>query len=252
MTDFNNKTVLVVDDEPDILDLVSMNLEDAGYDVITASSGNEALKVIMNQTVNAVISDIRMPDCDGLSLLNNLRIEFHDVPLLLFMTGQSDLSIEDAYDNGAKGLFQKPINFSILLETLSRALQPPSLQWSNDQRVGTTKLDVEISIPSLEKDVPCQGFSIGRGGVFIAFNEMFAANSVKIGQSIAFKVNYGDSERSVITGNGVVRWIRRSPTAELEAGCGIEFLNLSPDSIDIICKFVDVHNPKPFIPKGRV
>ena len=68
------RTVLIVDDEPSLRELLRevFSLERTGR-ILTASSGNEALKIIRTTKVDAVISDVRMPDGDGIALLDGIR-----------------------------------------------------------------------------------------------------------------------------------------------------------------------------------
>jgi Response regulator containing CheY-like receiver, AAA-type ATPase, and DNA-binding domains len=66
-------TLLVVDDEPNILDLLATSLRFAGFDVVTASNGNEALRQAAAHQVDLVVLDVMMPDMDGFTVLRRLR-----------------------------------------------------------------------------------------------------------------------------------------------------------------------------------
>ena len=65
--------VLVVDDEPDALELVSFNLKAAGYDVVTADDGNEALRKARQQVPDLILLDVMLPEVDGLEVCKLLR-----------------------------------------------------------------------------------------------------------------------------------------------------------------------------------
>jgi len=79
----DNRKVLLVDDEVDFLDLVKLMLESKGYTVITAGSGEEALKKVRDEKPDAVMLDILMPGIDGLDVLKKIRE--HDKNLPVFM-----------------------------------------------------------------------------------------------------------------------------------------------------------------------
>ena len=67
--------IMVIDDEEDILDMVKLILEEAGFDVLPMLSGHEALQLIYRERPNLILLDIMMPDLDGLELLKILKIE---------------------------------------------------------------------------------------------------------------------------------------------------------------------------------
>ncbi len=75
--------ILVVDDEPNILELYSKELEEDGYEVQTVSSGEEALKVAQKEKIDLVILDIKMGEKDGLSILSQLKQVKKGLPVIL-------------------------------------------------------------------------------------------------------------------------------------------------------------------------
>ncbi len=75
--------VLLVDDEESIRTFYAEVLSDAGYEVLTAGICHEALKLMNAETPSAVILDIRMDDCDGLDLLQEMRLAHPNVPIIL-------------------------------------------------------------------------------------------------------------------------------------------------------------------------
>ena len=77
------RKVLLVDDEESIRTFYAEVLSDAGYEVITAGMCRQALKLMNAETPSAVILDIRMDDCDGLDLLQEMRLAHPNVPIIL-------------------------------------------------------------------------------------------------------------------------------------------------------------------------
>ncbi len=113
--------VLVIDDEPEIRQLMSELLESQGYHVRTAGEGSEGIAAFRKGRVRVVISDIRMPNMDGLEVLRRVRDIDETVPVIL-VTGFGDFEYAvDALRKGAYDFLQKPIQAGILLNTVERA-----------------------------------------------------------------------------------------------------------------------------------
>lgn len=107
--------VLLVEDDPQLLDTLAQSLTALGCHVLTAGNGEEALKIIEDKSIIAVISDIQMPRMSGVQLLNELRIRGSNVPVII-MTGYSHYGEEEINELGAMATLQKPFNRSQLKE----------------------------------------------------------------------------------------------------------------------------------------
>lgn len=99
--------ILVVDDDIDICATVDSILREAGFATLLANSGFDAFRLVSREPVRAVVSDIRMPNGNGLELLGAMKKHSPDIPVII-MTGYDDLTIEDARRLGASGLVIKP------------------------------------------------------------------------------------------------------------------------------------------------
>lgn len=120
--------VLVVDDEPDIRELVRINLEQAGHRVVTAADGSEALARVREETPDALFLDIRMPGVDGWAVLEELKAaSFGDVSEIpVFMVTAAD-EAESRLRGGIEGALQyitKPFDPRDLVDALDRTLHP--------------------------------------------------------------------------------------------------------------------------------
>lgn len=116
MASKSDSLILVVDDEDEIRELIAEYLEMRGYRVVRASSGTEALKVMdANPTVNLILTDIRMPGGDGVSLLKSLRTKDSSCPIVVMMTAFADFSESQALANGANGYLRKPFDVKELM-----------------------------------------------------------------------------------------------------------------------------------------
>jgi EAL domain-containing protein (putative c-di-GMP-specific phosphodiesterase class I) len=117
------KRILVVDDEPALRAIASELLTGAGYVVAACANGHEALEALERETYEAVLSDVRMPDMDGLGLLRAVRERDLDVPVILWTGGPSVESAMEAVEYGALQYLIKPVPSEKLLEALARAVK---------------------------------------------------------------------------------------------------------------------------------
>jgi EAL domain-containing protein (putative c-di-GMP-specific phosphodiesterase class I) len=115
--------VLLVDDEPAIARSLARILSAAGHVVSTARSGKDAVTLLASSTFDVVLSDIRMPGMDGLTLLREIRAKDLDVPVA-FMTGSPALeTVIEAMEHGAFRYLMKPVDGREIVELVERAAQ---------------------------------------------------------------------------------------------------------------------------------
>ena len=121
-TDDSQKTVLVVDDEELSIELVrNIFMNQPGYELLTATSGDAALEILKVGGVDLVLLDLEMPDINGLEVFRRIK-ETCDIPVV-FMTATKDLStMEKARELGVEDYITKPFMPQILLETVYGAL----------------------------------------------------------------------------------------------------------------------------------
>jgi DNA-binding NtrC family response regulator len=117
----NHKSVLVVDDDRDLLYVLSVRLVSAGYTVYGAANGLEAMEQIENHSVDVVLTDYRMPRMDGLHFLSVSRVKWPGIPVIMHSAEQDDMAHE-AIDRGAFAWVRKGSGFSTLLEILASAV----------------------------------------------------------------------------------------------------------------------------------
>lgn len=121
--------ILVVDDEPQILRVLRRGLEGHGFEVVTAPDGLTALDVLHASRVNLVITDLRMPDMDGVELCTRIR-KRGSVPILVLSVKGEELTKVEALDAGADDYMTKPFGMDELLARIRalsrRSSSPPS------------------------------------------------------------------------------------------------------------------------------
>lgn len=104
--------ILVVDDEQPIRDLLREVLTGVGYNVVTASDGREALPMTLTDKPDLILSDIRMPKLDGLTLCKALRVnpETKNIPIIMLTSFNTSEHMEAAMAAGADDFLPKPLN----------------------------------------------------------------------------------------------------------------------------------------------
>ncbi len=117
-------SILAVDDSASMRQMVSFTLKGAGYDVIEAADGVEALNIAKNKSVNLVLTDVNMPNMDGISLIKELRglPSYKFTPLLLLTTESGSDKKQAGKAAGATGWIVKPFNPDQLLATIKKVL----------------------------------------------------------------------------------------------------------------------------------
>lgn len=113
--------ILVVDDEELIRETLGDLLELENYDVTLARDGVEALEIFSHKKIDLVLTDIRMPQMDGIELLKNIKLLRPQTQVLL-MTGYADVTPSEAMQWGASGLIRKPFDFDTISRSLGRVL----------------------------------------------------------------------------------------------------------------------------------
>lgn len=115
--------ILVVDDDEDLLRLLSMRLNAWGFSVTTAATAEEALSKIAVEPPHVVVSDVRLPGKDGLALFEEVRMTRPTLPVILLTAHGSIPDAVQATSRGVFGYLTKPFDSRVLLEKIKQALQ---------------------------------------------------------------------------------------------------------------------------------
>ena len=142
--------VLVVDDEPQIVRALRINLNVRGFEVVSAASGGEALRVAANFHPDIVILDLGLPDIDGIDVIAGLR-GWTDVPILVLSARTDSADTVEALDAGADDFVTKPFGMDELLARLRAALRrgPHSVA---DPVVVTEDFTVDLATKTVVRD----------------------------------------------------------------------------------------------------
>lgn len=228
--------ILIVDDDSDVLLTLCELFDVFGFTVHTAGDVFGAFSVVEAHPIRLVLSDIRMPNSNGVDLIRMLRVRNVDEPKLLFVSGFTDYRIEELYDLGAEGYFAKPFNSQAVRQAIRYTLLRRSERWKpSRQPRDLHNLDT--------KNCGQHDLRLGRGGFFLGLD---ASPGVAIDTEIAFSLDYKPG--LPLVGAGIFRWIRSQDTSQGPMGMGVEITELAESCRDAVIKDIESDLPVAFIP----
>lgn len=111
----NKPSILIVEDEESLREALQLNLELEGYSVTTASTGSEALQVVRKEYFDLILLDIMLPEMDGITVCENIRLQNNDVPVLFLSAKNSSMDRIEGLKKGGDDYLTKPFNLEELL-----------------------------------------------------------------------------------------------------------------------------------------
>lgn len=168
----NNLKILLVDDEIDILEFISYNLEKEGYKVFTAQNGADAIKLAEKKQPHLIILDVMMPEMDGIAACEEIRkIPSLSNTIIAFLTARGeDYSQIAGFEAGADDYITKPVRPKVLVSRvkalLKRTGEPGSVSYTTDSNImtiGNLVIDKErylIKIDDEEMILPRKEFEL--------------------------------------------------------------------------------------------
>src|ERR1051325_9107038 len=215
--DTSNVKILLVDDEPDILEFISYNLKKEGYRVVCAPNGAEALAVAKKEMPDLVILDIMMPGMDGIETCREIREneQLKDI-LVIFLTARNeDYSQIAGFEVGADDFINKPVRPRVLLSRIKAVLR------RNDRSLSASSKEEVMSGLKIDKEK----YSVTLDGAPVNLRkkefELLALLASKPG-----KVYNRDEILNKVWGEQVVVGDRRSEehTSELQEKLGEKYI----------------------------
>jgi two-component system, chemotaxis family, chemotaxis protein CheY len=118
------KTIMTVDDSTSIRQMVGFTLKEAGYDVIEAKDGLEALDKLQARTIDLMLVDLNMPNMDGISLIKEVRADAVNkfIPIVMLTTESQDVKKNEGRAAGATGWIVKPFKQDQLIAVVKKVL----------------------------------------------------------------------------------------------------------------------------------
>jgi DNA-binding NtrC family response regulator len=149
-----NMTILVVDDDPVVRKMLEKRLEKAGYEVLIAEDGHQAIKMLPRQHIDAVLTDLMMPGgISGIEVLDNAKKLNSSIEVILITAHSSVDTAVEAMKKGAADYLEKPINFDELILRLEKIANVQSILRSAmdiSQAMDTTEVAAAKTIQYLE------------------------------------------------------------------------------------------------------
>ena len=225
-------TILIADDEPVLCEIFAHWIKALGcVNVYTAADGEGALLVLQAHHVDLLVTDIRMPRMDGVTLVRRLGEMKRSMPSIIFVSGFGDIDLREMYALGVEAFLVKPSRREELLAVMENALAERSSLWLG-QMDPPPRQSMVIDCGNLGES----GFHLGRGGFSASYSGRLSLGKV------SFQCSF-PSEQREITGEGYVRW-----SSKAEQRCGVEFSYLDPPSRAWVLDEIAANAPRGFIP----
>ena len=157
--------ILIVDDEPDIVELLDYHLKKEGFSTKSASNGNEALEIAKSFLPDLVLLDLMMPEMDGIETCIQIRenIELKDTIIALLTARSEDYSQIAGFDSGADDYITKPIKPRVLISRIKALLRRNETSIKNDKISKDLSIDIEKYVAIIkgeEKLLPKKEFEL--------------------------------------------------------------------------------------------
>lgn len=236
-------TILVVDDEEFLRQAIGFDYELRGFKVLLAANGHEAFDIFLREKVDLILSDVRMPNGDGLELLDRVKAHNPSVPVI-FISGYADLTLEEAYNRGVEAVFPKPFDRKALAAVVESSIQDDSRRAG--RRLPRVDSDLRVGI-QLKGGEPIKGkvTNLGSGGMFVEVPD----GTPDADQPLNFRLSL-TANGIEISGTGIVRWVRTAAQGNRPAGCGIEFEGLDAQSVAMVLELINDSKTKAFVPRS--
>jgi len=119
-----SKTIMTADDSASVRQMVGFTLREAGYEVVEAVDGRDALDKMAGSSVNMLITDLNMPNMDGIELIRNVRAQqqFKFMPIIMLTTESQDSKKQEGRSAGATGWIVKPFKPEQLVAVVKKVL----------------------------------------------------------------------------------------------------------------------------------
>jgi two-component system chemotaxis response regulator CheY len=119
-----SKTILIVDDSVSLRQVVSIALKGAGYEVIEAGDGKEGLSKLTGQKIHLIISDVNMPNMDGIAMVTEIKkmAEYKFTPIIMLTTESQDEMKQKGKEAGVKAWMVKPFKPEQMLDAVNKLI----------------------------------------------------------------------------------------------------------------------------------
>ncbi len=130
----NSTTILVIEDSLMCQALIKAFLRETGTILIMADTGGKALKLIKNREVDLVITDLRLPDTNGVEILKTIKHNYPDVPVIVQTASNIEFNEEDCIKAGCDAYITKPYSRSVFIDTIICCIQKKNIRQADFSR----------------------------------------------------------------------------------------------------------------------
>ena len=243
MNDLEGVSILIVDDEDDLREILSDILSSRGAKITEASNGRDAFKLVQNNQFDLVLTDIRMANGDGMVLLDNIKSNDASNPSVVITSAYSDFTADELYHRGADSILSKPFSNNKLIESLKRLLLPLEQRYKHDSNL-EYQHELNLNFNDLLQAIKDQDLNFGRNGFFVKLENSFPHTD----DVIKFKLTFNHQQQFFqIEGCALCRWVR----AIKPKVAGLEFLSFLDQSYLYLTQLMLLNNLIPSIPKYK-
>jgi len=249
-------SVLVVDDDAPLRRAILWDLNRKGYQTFEAENGEVAYQIVEKNSVQLVLTDIRMPVCDGIQLLERLKRRNPQPPVVMFLSGFSDLTPEEACDLGAESVLSKPFQRKVLFQSIEEAIQKRKEVWlkKSQQNEFSTAPDhtLQGSYRFQRGTALAQEpyIAMGRGGFFVSLPSIPVHWTAQLTE-LSFDIQLREGPVPHLRGQGKLIWTRKpNDSQDLPSGAGLEILTLEDSLMEPLLRWIDESKPRAWIPRG--
>ena len=229
-------TILVVDDEPMLLAIFAKWLRHVGCGkVLVAADGAVALDLMKAESIDLLLTDVRMPVMDGIALVRSLAAMQRTLPSIVFVSGFGDVDHREMYSLGVEAFIAKPFDRTELLSVLDRAIAERSTLWQTEMAVAPRQ-SLLIRADRIAETASLRSIGLGRGGFSVCTVDPISPGKVN------FRILLSDPDIE-IDGQGYVRWCSR-----LDGKIGVELFYLNDQSRAVVIAAMSKASPRSFIP----
>jgi DNA-binding response OmpR family regulator len=229
-------TILLVDDEPDLRSIIAEWFKREGCHVLVAEDGAQALHIVSANPIDVVVSDVRMPVMDGITLLKKVKASGYKSSVM-FVSGFTDvIKPRESYDLGVEAVMSKPVERRHLIAAVTRILAERDELWRFPPSEKAEAV-LDATFDSLAAALSKGLLALGRGGLCIHSTLSLAEGPVDL--LLDFNL-----EKRRVTGQGIVRWIASS-----EAEIGVEITYIDGHNRDWILSLTGPNTSLSFIPR---
>lgn len=227
--------VLIVDDQELFRDAMESELQFLGFDTTVAEDGLMALEICKTNNFDLIVSDMRMPRCDGKQFLIEFRKIHKTAPPFVIMTGFTDMRVSEAFALGADAFLGKPLNPDRLEQIVKKFQKPIDTKWTGKYEAS--------GIPSIQKKFQSwddverfHQLSLGRIG--FSATQMQELDLLTMKSKVTFDFEFAEGPFSSLAGFGEVVWINVSEDASHRAVVGIEIEVLDSRCRDLVIQYL--------------